>query len=166
MKLWHSLLVLKYMLHWSILLLWKLTLPIPVYIKLANVFTTAAVFHVRMFPSEWCGNRISRSKSAQTCILIVLWLSCWQLRSIRVVDLHFIMLVLERLQCWRLDQKDNLAFRVLQLQTVQLLYPKLIQQWYIKTGTGIDFNFFSYVCISPPFHLCYCWPEEHTHTHT
>ena len=49
-QLWHSLLVLKYMLHLVILLLWKLTLPIPMYIELANAFTTAAVFHVKCFP--------------------------------------------------------------------------------------------------------------------
>ena len=65
------------------------------------------------------------------------------------------------------DQKDNVAFRVLQLPTVQLLYLNLCSSGtLIKTGTGIDFNFFSYVCISAPFQLCYCLPEEHTCTHT
>ena len=56
-----------------------------------------------------------------------------------------------------MDQKDNLALRVLQLQTVQLLYPKLMQQQYI-TGNGpeMNFNIFSYVCISAPFQLYYC----------
>ena len=38
------------MLHLVIVLLWKLTLPIPMYIELANVFMTAAVIHVKCFP--------------------------------------------------------------------------------------------------------------------